>query len=84
MSGEEFRFTTKGETLYVFGMRWPNGDALVKSLAAGNGTVGAVALAGQPGRLEFTQGEAGLRVKLPEAARGSLPYLLKIGGRGLV
>jgi alpha-L-fucosidase len=33
MLGEEFRFTTKGETLYVFGMRWPAGEALVKSRA---------------------------------------------------
>jgi hypothetical protein len=50
----------------------------------GSGAVGNVALAGRPGKLEFTQGEAGLRVKLPEDGRGNLPYLLKIGGRGLV
>ena len=84
MLGEEFRFTTKGETLYVFGMRWPNGDALVKSLAVGSGAVGNVAQVGRSGKLEFTQDEAGLRVKLPESGRGNLPYLLKIDGRGLV
>lgn len=84
MLGEEFRFTTKGETLYVFGMRWPAGEALVKSLAVGSGAVGNVSLVGRPGQLEFTQGEAGLLVKLPEGGRGNLPYLLIVSGRGLV
>jgi alpha-L-fucosidase len=84
MSDEEFRFTVKGETLYAFGMRWPNGEALLKSLAAGKGTVEGVALVGRTGKLKFAQDEAGLRVTMPEESLGDMPYLLKIGGRGLV
>jgi len=34
-TAEDFRFTTKGDTLYVIGLAWPaNGGAVVRSLAA--------------------------------------------------
>jgi alpha-L-fucosidase len=38
-TGQDFRFTTKGDTLYVIGLAWPaNGGAVVRSLAATVGT----------------------------------------------
>ena len=62
----DYRFTSKGGTVYAFGMRWPeDGKALVKSLAAGGGpTVGKVSLLGS-GDVEFEQGPDGLRIELP-------------------
>ena len=75
MTAAEFRFTAKGDTLNVFGMRRPAGEALVKSLASPAGSVAHVT--GPGGKLEFSQDETGLRVELPDVA-GELPYLLEV------
>ena len=69
LGATDMRFTSKGDTLYVFAMGWPQGDLHVASLAL----VGAqhpskavdVRLLGQEQPLQFTHDERGLRVSMP-------------------
>ena len=85
MSAQKFRFTVGSETLNVFGMRRGTAEEVViKALGKGSGAVASVALAGSEGKLEFSQDENDLRVKVPEGADEGLPYLLQVSGRGVV
>lgn len=68
-SSLDFRFTTKGNSLYAIALGWPeNGKALIKSLSKGNqlrpGPVSRVEFLGQ-GNLKFEQKTEGLEVTLP-------------------
>ncbi|MEJ5310545.1 MAG: alpha-L-fucosidase [Anaerolineae bacterium] len=64
---EDFRFTAKGQTVYAFQMKWPEGGkTVVRSLAQGRvGKVVDVTLLGA-GPVPFTQTARGLAVDLPE------------------
>ncbi len=66
-TGEDFRFTVKGDTLYAFGMKWPeDGKALIRSLAPYRGVrVANVELLGHAGKLVWTQSDRGLDITLP-------------------
>ncbi len=80
-TAEDIRFTTKAGALYAFLLEWPeNGTALVKSLTPEAGKVTGVSLLGHDGKLEWTQDEHGLSVKLPAARPGEIAYALKIEG----
>ncbi len=80
-TAQDIRFTTRGDVLYATPLGWPvDGNVLITTLAAGSphlaGGVGSVELLGTPGELETDSSEAGLRVRLPEAADpGVLPVL---------
>lgn len=79
-TGEDLRFTVKGDTLYVIALSWPGETLRVKSLALGAeqaGTVTGVTLLGDPAPLQFTQTAEGLQVVLP-ARRGSLAFAFKV------
>jgi alpha-L-fucosidase len=82
-TAEDFRFTTKGATLYAIGMKWPaNGEAVVRSLAAGSlgpeKEIRNVALVGATGKIEWHQQSDGLHVKLPPKPLTPHGYVLKI------
>lgn len=82
-SGLDYRFTTKGNSLYAIALGWPeNGKALIKSLAKGNqlrpDPVNRVEFLGL-GNLKFEQKPEGLEVILPEnKPELSYAYSLKI------
>src|SRR5215510_8017118 len=82
---EDIRFTTKGAALYAYLLApKPATQAVIKSLATNSPHIGgrkvkAVAILGG-GRLEWSQGEQGLSVKLPEKLPGSEAVGLKISG----
>jgi alpha-L-fucosidase len=81
----DFRFTTKGRTLYAIGLAWPEaGRVLVKSLPSNRGQVTAVRLLGHRGKLRWTQTNAGLEVQLPAKPPGDHAFALAIGGKALV
>ncbi|WP_260702902.1 alpha-L-fucosidase [Edaphobacter flagellatus] len=66
----DIRFTTKGDTLYLFALGWPeSGKLKVKSLAKGNTlyprTIRGVEMLGGKGRLQVTQDADGLEITLP-------------------
>ncbi len=85
-TAQDFRFTTKGDTLYALGMAWPGASALVTSLAAGDagpGKVQRVELLGHAGALLFNQDAGGLKVTLPAERPCDYAYTLKITGSAL-
>jgi alpha-L-fucosidase len=79
---EDFRFTSKGATVYAFMMGWPeNGRATVKTLAQGSPHfprgIGRVELVGG-GALRFARDATGLVVTLPDRKVGDFAHALKI------
>jgi alpha-L-fucosidase len=80
-TAEDFRFTTKGDVLYVIGLAWPsNGEAQIHSLAftVGSRPVKSVALLGSDVPLQFEQHPDGLHVKLPGQAPSQYAYALRV------
>ena len=86
-SATDLRFTTKGDTLYVFALAWPtDGKLVVKSLNANEsgirGDVTGVELLGA-GKVEFKREPTGLVVTLPEKQPCETAWALKITGLNL-
>jgi alpha-L-fucosidase len=85
-TSEDVRFTTKGDTLYAFVMDWPaSHTAIVKSLAKNSPQIGGqqvadVSLLGYNGKVDWTQDEQGLTVKLPDQPPSASAVTLKIKG----
>ena len=83
---EDVRFTTKGDTLYAFLMTWPEtGGAVIKSLATASPLIDGrkaaeVSLLGYGGKIEWTQDEQGLNVKLPPTPPCASAVTLRIKG----
>ena len=78
---EDFRFTTKGTTLYAIEMGWPTGgEAVIHTLAptAGTQTIQSVSLLGVSGPLKFEQKADGLHVQVPAKTPGKYAYAYKI------
>jgi alpha-L-fucosidase len=82
--GLDIRFTVKGNALYAIILgSWPGEEAAITSLAAGHalqGNITAVTMLGSPGKLQFSQDNNSLKVKLPAAAPCKYAYTLKITG----
>src|SRR5208282_1322958 len=70
--GLNIRFTVKGDALYAIILgNWPGGEAVISSLTRANspaGKIKQVTMLGSKGKLQFTQDDIGLKVKLPAAA----------------
>jgi len=78
-TSEDFRFTTKGKTLYAIALAWPeNRKLVVKSLAEQK--VKRVELLGHKGKLKWERTNEGLVVTLPEKAPANFAVTLKISG----
>ena len=80
-TAQDFRFTTKGNVLYVIGLGWPgNGEAVIHSLAqnVGGESVQSVALVGSEAKIQFEQRTDGLHVQLPAQAPGKYAYVLRV------
>jgi len=79
-TGEDLRFTVKGDMLYVIALAWPGEMLRVKSLALGAeeaGTVTEVTLLGDHATQQFTQTPEGLQIVLPARA-GDHAFVFKI------
>lgn len=77
---EDFRFTTKGNVLYVIGFSWPsNQEAVIHSLAmtAGAEPVKSVDLLGGS-KLQFEQQPDGLHVHVSAQAPAKYGYALRV------
>jgi alpha-L-fucosidase len=76
----------KGDTLYAFIMAWPESrSAVIKSLATNSPQIDGrkvadVSLLGYGGKIEWTQDEQGLNVKLPATPPSASAVTLKIKG----
>jgi alpha-L-fucosidase len=78
---EDFRFTTKGNVLYVIELAWPStGEAVIHSLGTAPGArkISTVALLGSDAAPEFNQQPDGLHIKLPGQAPGKFAYAFRI------
>lgn len=79
----DFRFTTKGNTLYAIALSWPrNGRIVIKSLAAESPHFSArierIGLLGSESNLQWSQDTGGVTVKLPSMPPCDFAYVFKI------
>jgi alpha-L-fucosidase len=83
-TGQDLRFTTKGEVLYAIALAGPGRAVTVKALATGaphaKGRVREVRLLGHDGALEWTQGAGGLKISLPDRPPGDHAVAFAISG----
>lgn len=80
-TAEDFRFTTKGDVLYVIGLAWPrNAEVVIHSLAptAGSERVQSVTLLNSGAKVEFSQQADGLHARLPGQAPAKYAYVLRL------
>jgi alpha-L-fucosidase len=81
-TSEDFRFTTRGDTLYAIELAWPkNREALIHAMAmgiAGEKPVESVELLGTAAKLNFLQKPDGLHIQLPEQPQGKYAYVFRI------
>jgi len=54
-TGQDIRFSRKGDTLYAIALAWPGEQVTVRSLGEGAEKASAVRLLGHDGRLEWKQ-----------------------------
>jgi alpha-L-fucosidase len=71
LTAEDFRFTTRGDSLYLFVMGIPEKQVTVPDLAPGKtlsaGKIVDVELLGHDGKLAWSQSDSGLRIELPQS-----------------
>jgi len=83
---EDIRFTSKGDSVYAFLMVWPETrSTVIRSLASNSPHIDSrkvadVSLLGYGGKIEWTQDEQGLNVKLPGQPPGESAVTLRIKG----
>ncbi|MDP9421325.1 MAG: alpha-L-fucosidase [Pseudomonadota bacterium] len=85
-TGEDIRFTKKGDTLYAIFLDWPNGESAIASLgtnALPQAAIERVDLIDGP-QLQFRRDANALRLTLPPARDGAFTPAIRIRGRGLV
>lgn len=84
-TGEDIRFTKKGDTLFAIVLGWPPAQTLtLTSLAAGTpGSVERVELLGAAAPLSFTRDAAGLKVALPPTLPGEHAFAFRLQGHNL-
>ena len=80
-TSHDFRFMTRGNSLFAFGMDWPSdGRFLIRSLATGSGRVRDVRLLGYHGKIKWTQTGNGLAATMPDVKPCDFVYGLEIVG----
>jgi alpha-L-fucosidase len=81
-TGDDIRFTKKGDVLFAFIMNRPGKTVTVKSLASNSRLldrhIGSVALLGVGDHLPWNQTDAGLTIEVPQLNPGQVPCALKI------
>ena len=80
-TAQDFRFTTKGDTLYAIELGWPkSGEAVISSLSRepGSARIVSVTLLGSSSKVSFKQEDDGLHLKLPVEPQGKIAYAFKM------
>jgi alpha-L-fucosidase len=81
-TGEDFRFTTRGNVLYAIALAWPAKEFSIQSAGAlYPGEVERVELLGHDGPLPFRQTRSGLDVTRPDQPPCDHAYVFKITRR---
>jgi len=80
---QDFRFTTKDDTLYAIALAWPDHpEAVIHSLAsgvAGQDRIASVEVLATGAKLSFEQRSDGLHIQLPSQKPGDYAFVFKIG-----
>ena len=83
-TGQDVRFTTKGDTLYAIALAWPGEQFIVKSLGTSSplwkGAVDSISLLGYEGQLAWSRQESGMIVQMPDRKPCAHAFVLKIKG----
>lgn len=83
-TGQDIRFTTKGDTLYAIALAWPGERLVIKSLGKSmslwDREISNICLLGHEGQLEWSRDGSGLTVKLPDRKPCDHAFALKITG----
>jgi alpha-L-fucosidase len=77
-TGQDVRFTTKGDTVYAVTLAWPGAEALIKALRPGTLPIAEISMLGASGTLAWSQDEAGLRIKTPAVPPCDHAYTFRI------
>jgi alpha-L-fucosidase len=81
-TGQDIRFTTKGDTLYAIALAWPGEQLTIRSLGRAAGlldrAIANVELLGHAGPLTWERDEHGLTIALPEQPPCQHAFALKI------
>jgi alpha-L-fucosidase len=81
-TGQDYRFTTHGDTLYAIALDWPGEEAVITTLRTSSpiatSEIAQVDLLGWPEPLAWRQDESGLRITTPAARPGQHAYTFKI------
>jgi alpha-L-fucosidase len=79
----DLRFTTKGDTIYAFTLGMPTDKVVIRSMARNSplvqGEVGEITLLGS-GKVEFSRGDDGLTIRMPEKKPCAYCVAFKITG----
>lgn len=82
-TGEDVRFTTKGNVLYATALDWPRGQAMIRSLRGVDpSTIQSVALLGTQEQIRWESKPEGLAIKTPIQRPLDHAYVYKIVFRG--
>ena len=77
-TGQDVRFTTHGETLYVIVLEWPSTQLQLQSLGTLTKPVGEVALLGSGEAIKWSQTEQSLVINPPESKFSEAPIVFKL------
>jgi alpha-L-fucosidase len=81
-TSKDYRFTTKGDNLYVFCLDWPDtkGAITIKSLSAGQalGKISRLDLLGHNGSLKWQRDSEGLKIQLPSKKPCAYAFTIRI------
>jgi len=78
LTAADVRYTKKGSTLYAFSMGTDAPQAVFAELAKGKAKVSGVTVLGLKGKVEWSQTESGLTVKLPSQKPGPFSVVCRI------
>jgi alpha-L-fucosidase len=81
-TGQDIRFTIKGDTLYAIALAWLGEEMVIQSFSTNlrlyNGEIASVQLLGSEKPIEWSRDETGLRVKMPAQKSCDYAFVLKI------
>jgi alpha-L-fucosidase len=87
LTATDFRFTTKGQTLYAFMMGWPGQQAVIPALGTSSpyapGKIDRVGLLGSADSLKFTRDDGALKIDLPDKPPSVHAVAFRISGTSL-
>ena|SRR5579859_5234886 len=83
-TGQDIRFTTKGNSLYAIALAWPGNAVSIQALGSNvglwSGQITDVQLLGYPGKLTWQRHDDRLTIQLPDQPPGQYAFVFKVRG----